>query len=283
MTRTVTSQRASSVGDVRAELGEGAVWDHRHNVLWWVDILTSRLYRYSPDEGRTDRFDVGQHVSAVGLRIRGALVLAVRDGFAGFDPASDELTTIARVGHDSDARMNDGAVSPRGDFWAGSMAYDERPGGGALYRLDSSGRVICELPHVTCSNGIGWDPERDRMYYVDTATRRIDVAEGESVADRRPFVSFGANEGLPDGLAVDAAGGVWIALWDGAQVRRYGPDGVLTHVVRLTATRPTRCALGGADLKDLWITTAVGAGTDAGALFHTRVDIPGRRSWAYLG
>ena len=50
--------------------------------------------------------------------------------------------------------MNDGASDPQGRFWAGTLADDFRPGGGALYRLDQEGRVALMLDNLTISNGL---------------------------------------------------------------------------------------------------------------------------------
>lgn len=107
------------------------------------------------------------------------------------------------------------------------------------------------------SNGTGWSPDGRRVYYVDSPTRRIDVfdmGDDRLPVGRRPFATV--EDGFPDGLTVDADGCVWVALWDGGAVRRYTPDGVLDRVLELPVRRPTSCAFGGADLTDLYITTA---------------------------
>jgi sugar lactone lactonase YvrE len=115
------------------------------------------------------------------------------------------------------------------------------------------------LDDVAVSNGTGWSPDGRLMYYIDSPTRRIDVFDvGEDglPVDRRPFARIEDGSGFPDGLTVDAGGCVWVALWDGGAVRRYTPSGELDRVVELPVPRPTACAFGGADLTDLYITTA---------------------------
>jgi sugar lactone lactonase YvrE len=156
--------------------------------------------------------------------------------------------------------MNDGACDPAGRFWAGTMALDERPGAGALYRLDLDLTVHTMLTEVTISNGIDWSLDGRRMYYVDSPTGRIDVCDFDpgtgAITNRRPFVTVPAEAGIPDGITVDAAGFVWLALWGGAALRRYAPDGGLERTVNLPVSHPTSCAFGGPDLDELYVTSA---------------------------
>jgi sugar lactone lactonase YvrE len=141
------------------------------------------------------------------------------------------------------------------------MRYDEAPGGGRLHRVDAGGGVVDVLDDATVSNGTGWSPDGRRMYYVDSPTRRIDVFDVDPatglVSGRRPFVKLDAGTaGWPDGLCVDADGGVWLALWAGGAVRRYTPTGRLDRVIPVPTTNTTACSFGGARLTDLYITTA---------------------------
>ena len=71
--------------------------------------------------------------------------------------------------------MNEGGCDPDGRFYCGSMAYDKRPGGGALYRLDPDRSVHVVLDDVTISNGLDWSPDGTLAYYNDTDTFRVDV------------------------------------------------------------------------------------------------------------
>ncbi|MFJ8824712.1 SMP-30/gluconolactonase/LRE family protein [Streptomyces sp. NPDC102467] len=239
-----------------AELGEGPTWDPAAGRLIWVDILGSRVHTYEPGSGRRTVLATEQHVGAAKPRAGGGLVLNLRDGVGSYSPegAFSWLHRDPVPGR----RGNDAAVAPDGALWAGSMAYDETPGGGNLIRLAPDGSVTTVLDDVTVSNGTGWSPDGTLMYYVDTPTRRIDVfdVEGERVTGRRELATIEEGAGYPDGLTVDADGCVWVALWDGAALRRYTPSGTLDRVVPLPVQRPTACAFGGTDLSDLYVSTA---------------------------
>ncbi|NJP99513.1 SMP-30/gluconolactonase/LRE family protein [Streptomyces sp. PLAI1-29] len=241
-----------------AQLGEGPTWDPATGRLIWVDILSSRVHTYAPATGGRTVLLTAQHVGAAKPRAGGGLVLNLRDGVGLVSPAG----AFSWLVHDPvpGRRGNDAAVAPDGALWAGTMRYDETPGGGTFTRVAPDGTATEILADCTVSNGIGWSPDGRLMYYIDTPTRRVDVfdrAEGTGGAvNRRPFAEFDETAGYPDGLCVDAEGCVWVAFWDGAAVRRYTPDGRLDRTLPLPVRRPTACAFGGPGLTDLYITTA---------------------------
>ncbi|WP_411761867.1 SMP-30/gluconolactonase/LRE family protein [Streptomyces tunisiensis] len=240
-----------------AELGEGATWDPATGRLLWIDILNSRVHTYDPATGRRTVRRTGQHVGAVKPRAGGGLVLNLRDGVGLLDP-DDTFRWLHREPV-AGRRGNDAAVAPDGGLLAGTMRYDEAPGGGTLSRVTGDGTATVLLDDVTVSNGTGWSPDGRLMYYIDTPTRRVDVFDfsGDgTIAGRRPLAEIEEGAGFPDGLTVDADGCVWVALWDGGAVRRYTPSGELDRVIELPVPRVTCCAFGGPGLTDLYVTTA---------------------------
>jgi sugar lactone lactonase YvrE len=271
------------------ELGEGATWDAAHQRLVSVDIMRGRVHLFDPATGHASTLSVGQPVGAVVPCRSGGLMLALRDGFARLDDRSGVVTFVAHVELDRpDLRMNDGACDAAGRFWAGTMALDERPGGGSLYRLDPDGSVHTMITGVGISNGIDWSLDGRTMYYIDSLEQRIDQfdfdLEAATIANRRPLVTIDVADGCPDGLTVDADGAIWVALWGGSVLRRYLPDGALDRVLPLPVTHPTTCAFGGPDLSDLYITSAVIALSEdqrrqqpaGGAILRHRPGVKGR-------
>jgi sugar lactone lactonase YvrE len=161
------------------------------------------------------------------------------------------------------------------------MAYDQSAGAASLYRLDPDGSVAVVLDRVTVSNGLEWSPDGDRAYYNDTATHRVSLFDYDldtGLTDRRTFVDL--SDGHPDGLTVDAEGGVWVALFGGGAVHRYASDGTLDAVVEVPARQVTACTFGGEALDRLFITTSrenLEPDDDplAGALFTADVGVRG--------
>jgi len=245
--------RAEILIDVAATLGEGPRWDAERSRLLWVDIEPGELHVW---DGAADRVTAcGARVGAAAPAEGGGILVALADrlAFVGEDGA---IGAAHPIPHSAELRMNDGACDARGRFWVGSMRLDERGWDGALYRYDGR-ELVTVLDGVGLSNGIGWSPDGTLMYYVDTLTRRIDVFDYDGeIANRRPFVRIDAADGFPDGLAVDDEGGVWLALWGGRAVRRYGADGRLEEQLDLPAEHVTACCFGGAGGRTLFVTTA---------------------------
>jgi sugar lactone lactonase YvrE len=213
----------------------------------------------------------------------------VEKGFALEEP-DGSVTVLEPVWTDGSARMNEGGCDPDGRFWCGSMAYDRHPGGGTVYRLDPDGSVQVGMEAVTISNGLEWSPDGRLAYYVDTPTHRIDVLDYDrdaGLSGRRPFVRF-SDEVSPDGLTVDADGGVWVALYGSGAVHRYSAEGVLDGVVEVGARQVTACTFGGTDLDSLFITTsrenlAPDEDPPAGSLFRADVGVRGRPVREFAG
>jgi sugar lactone lactonase YvrE len=261
--------------------GEGPVWSERWGGLRWVDMLAGDIL-YLEAGGEIDRRHVGSVAAAVRPRRRGGAVIALERGFA-LEDADGTLTHLGELWSEDGVRLNEGGCDPDGRFYCGSMAYDQRPGAGALYRLDPDGSVSVVLESVTISNGLEWSPDGSRAYYNDTPTQRVDVFDydGDSgLTGRRPFAEVPAEAGGPDGLTVDEEGGVWVALYGGGAVRRYAPEGVLDEEIEVAARQVTACTFGGSDLDQLFITTSregLEGGEDplAGSLFRAAVGVAG--------
>jgi sugar lactone lactonase YvrE len=281
------SIKPTQVDGPMATLGEGPVWDDQDQALYWVDIPEGRVHRMDAG-GSFTSWDVGGRASAVVPRASGGLVLAVSDGFAVLDPASGAVTPLAPVEADRpETRMNDGSCDRAGRFFAGTMADDERPGFGSLYRLDPDLTLTTLVTGVGTSNGIGWSPDERLMYYIDSQAYQVDVfdydpATGE-IDGRRAFAAVGGGDVMPDGLTVDADGGVWVAVWGGGALLRHDPDGRLRESVELPAGHVTSCAFGGPELDQLYISTADGPGTLGGALFVCQPGVTGQPSYPFRG
>ena len=282
--------RGAVAAPVRCELGEGPVWDAERRELLWVDVDAGLVHQLAAD-GAVRTVDVGQPVGCAVPRARGGLALAVRDGFALLGPDRDAPELVAPVERErADARMNDGACDSRGRLWAGTMSLRGDTRTAALYRLDAGLGVRRVLPGLSVSNGIGWSPDGTTLYHVDSPRRRVDAydfaPDTGAVGCRRSVIPIGREEGLPDGLAVDEEGGIWVALWGGGAVKRFVADGTPSTKLHLPIASVTSCCFGGEDLATLYVTTAT-RGCEheplAGALFAFRPGVRGLPATPFAG
>lgn len=289
---TVWTGPVELVLNAGADLGECPTWDDRRRVLLWVDVHAGRIHSLDPANGKAATFEVGQPVGSLAPRESGGLVLALRDGFALLEPDGSGPVWLAEIeADDARTRLNDGNCDATGRFWAGTMEHEGREPIGSLYRLDPDGSARPVVAGVSLSNGLGWSPDRRTMYYVDSPTRCVDAFDFDlaagALARRRTVVELEPGAGIPDGLAVDADGFIWLALWDGATIRRYSPGGRLDAVVELPTRLVTSCTFGGPDLDELYITSAArGARPDErapGGIFRVQVDVPGQPVERFAG
>jgi sugar lactone lactonase YvrE len=280
--------------DTRAELGEGPRWDAAAGTLLWVDIPGHRVHRYDPEAGLDTAERVPGIVSLALPRSSGGAVIGLPDGLHILDGERSPLLVPIDAAR-TDTRTNDGACDAAGRLWVGTMALDETSPLGGLYRVAADLSVATVLTGTAISNGLGWSPSGDRFYFIDSPTRRVDVfdfdPETGALEHRRRFAAVEVEGAVPDGLAVDAEGGVWVALHGGWGLRRYAPDGGLAAVVDLPVARITSCCFGGANLRDLYVTTrrdGLSAGELAeqplaGALLRVDAGVAGLPTHAFAG
>lgn len=248
---------ARPVSNQRDVLGEGPTWSDGR--LLHVDILGSKVYSLDPLSGEQKTLTVSGEVSAVVPRAGGGVLLAIEHEIVALDCDGARLTLAIVEDHLPTNRFNDCRCDPAGRLWAGTMSRQREPETAALYCLEPGQPIRCVVPNTTLSNGIGWSPEGDRMYFIDSTTQRIDafdfdVASG-AVANRRPLAAVNPSDGMPDGLTVDIEGGVWVCLFGGSAIRRYSPDGRIDEVIDLPITHPTCPVFGGSDLRTLFVTS----------------------------
>ena len=265
--------------------GEGPVWSDRWGGLRFVDMLAGDVLSLERD-GSVSRRHVAEIAAALRPRRGGGAVIGIERGFALEEP-DGSIVRLGDLWDDPNLRMNEGACDPDGRFYCGSMAYDKQPGAAALYRLDPDRSVHVVLEGVTISNGLDWSPDGTCAYYNDTDTYRTDVFDYDvesGLTGRRPFVETPGHR--PDGLTVDAEGGVWVAYPHEGRVQRYSAEGVLDAVVELPTVKATACAFGGPGLRELYVTTSrenVDDDPFAGALFRAEVGVGGVSTREFAG
>jgi sugar lactone lactonase YvrE len=257
--RTVCT--AEAVLTPSASLAEGPVWDWTRNRLLWIDIDRMEINVSDVDRGTTETHRFGARVGSVFLGQGSWIVVAASDGLHMLDVATGRSRCVISLPADRGPNlMNDGEVDPAGRVWAGTITSDRKVPDGVLFRFDLDRSVTIALSPVSASNGLGWSPDERTMYYIDSMTQRVDVFDyhrsSGGIGNRREFVAIPSATGLPDGLTVDADGGVWVAIWGSGMVHRYTPRGQLDTIVKVPALNVSNCCFGGPSHDVLYITTA---------------------------
>jgi sugar lactone lactonase YvrE len=246
----------------QAQIGEGPLWSAREQRLYWVDIVGQQLNIFNPADGSNRVFPMPELITSVSTRQDGGLILTLRSSIAFFDPASGKLTKIAEPEPDKPGnRFNDAKCDRQGRLWAGTMGdVDWDSPIGNLYRFGADGKAVRMEEGICCSNGLGWSPDSQTMYFTESFRHRIfaydfDAATGD-IANRRVFLSLEPHESaFPDGMTVDAEGYVWCAQPMFGRLARYDPKGVLERIIELPVSRGTGVMFGGPNLDVLYVTT----------------------------
>ena len=273
-----------------SQLGEGPLWSAREDAVYWVDILGQRLNRLGLKDGLVAHWDMPEPID---------WVIERRDapGFiAGFASGFAELTlipfAIRPIGnpepHLPANRMNDAKADSAGRIWAGTMAADCKGMHGSLYRLDPDRRWTKVDGPYGIANGPAISADGRTLYHTDTARRliyRFAADEDGTLGERETFIRFGCEWGSPDGMTLDAEGGLWVAHWGGGRVSRFTADGRLDRAIALPASQITSCTFAGANLDRMFVTSAAD-GVDephAGKLFEIDPGCRGLPTLAFGG
>ncbi|RYG05501.1 MAG: SMP-30/gluconolactonase/LRE family protein [Chitinophagaceae bacterium] len=247
----------------QAILGEGPVWDDSIQKLYWIDIRSNQVNRYDPISKQNESWDLDQMVGCIVPKNSEIIVCALQDQLLELNTSTYKTRTLAPLEkHLPDNRANDGKADPGGRLWVGTLHLPGEKGHSNLYRIGEDLEEELQVSGLGMSNGLGWSPENDKMYLVDTMNEIIlqfdySIVDG-TITNRKTIIDLKDAEGSPDGMCVDAEGMLWIAFYGGKRVSRYDPStGKELSAIEVPGVlNVTCCSFGGRDLDTLYITTA---------------------------
>lgn len=239
-------------------LGEGPVWNVQRQKLYWTDIYNRRIWEYDPAEGTSRIFrEGGLQVGGVAFTCRGGGVLCSNKGVYLLDEAGPKLLFDFQFAENE--MFNDITVDPMGRIFAGTITRPDFTGG-VLYRLEKGKKPVAMLKDLHCSNGMSFSLDEKYFYHTDSTFQTImrykyDRATGD-ISNPSVYFKGDPEMGSPDGMTMDSEGCIWSAFWGGSRVCRLDPDGRIVDEVEVPAKQPSSVMFGGADLDELYITTA---------------------------
>ncbi len=273
--------------DTRCALGEGPLWHPLRKAYFWFDVLGRKLFCKAGGQRQEWQFD--DHVSAAGWVDVDRLIIASEHDLFIFDLNTGGRTPlVALEPDDATTRSNDGRADLQGGFWIGTMAFDARPGAGAIYRY-YGGELRKLHADISIPNAICFAPDGGHAYFTDTPTQKvmrqaIDRETGWPVADAEVWLDLAPDNLFPDGAITDAAGNVWIAQWGAWRVACYSPEGQYLREIRVPVSQSSCPAFGGDALTEMLVTSArvdlsaeaLKGEVDAGSTYLAQLDFAGR-------
>lgn len=277
-------------------VGESPAWSAAEGALYWVDIVSKRLYRLEGNQ--LDSWDMPEWTCGVTPTARGDLLVALEHDLKRFDTHTQTLTDwLTLPDEPADNRNNELKCDPHGRLWLGTMQNNIAPDGsgtditassGALYCISADKTITQKLTGIGIANTLAWSPAEQHFYFADSLVNklwRFAIAMDSSDLSQQTTFFAPDNLGAPDGSAIDADGYLWNTRFGAGCVVRLAPDGSIDTRIDLPAKNPTSCAFGGADLSTLYVTSArfgladsqldSELDDDQGALFAVQVDTPG--------
>ena len=247
-----------------SSLLEGPIWDSNNKLVYCVSIEQGIIYQINPNSGEVQSFPTQGSVGCVALTKEGNLISAEKEGIFITNPKTKEKTYLTQFESDINLRYNDGRFDPVGRFLVGTKSekdffLEDEVGKGKLFSyINEDYKVI--LDDLSISNGIGFSHNGEKMYFIDTPTKKVaqyeyNLSTGD-IEFEKYIIDIDGN-GWPDGMCVDLDGNIWVAEWEGGRVRKWDVNtGKVIDEVALPCSRVTSCCLGGDNLDELYITTA---------------------------
>ncbi|SCY38832.1 Sugar lactone lactonase YvrE [Nonlabens sp. Hel1_33_55] len=260
--KEVRTYQAEVAYEYNAQLGEGALWDAATQRLYWIDIFGKELHVFDPATSTDKTYDTGSVVGTVVSVNDEKVLVALVEGIYSIDLNTGAVELFSdTTDTEVPGRFNDGKVDPNGNFWVGSMPWDQEARTGKLYKIDAEGNATVMLTGIGISNGIVWTKDKSTMYYIDTKLNNVRAFDYDmntsTISNERVIITVPEELGNPDGMAIDANDQLWIGLWNGNAVAHYDPkSGKLISKIEVPAHNVTSCAFGGENLDQLFITTA---------------------------
>jgi len=259
--------------------GEGPRWFE--GLLWFSDMLGEAVHTVTVGGAMTTLPVPGHAPSGLGFRPDGSLLIASTERRELLCYDGETVDTIADLSDVAPADLGDMVIDNHGRAYIGSQAFQ----GGVIIRVDPDNAVTVVAADLDFPNGMAITPDHQTLIVAESIGRRLTAfsigADGE-LSDRRVFAD--GLDGPPDGICLDAEGGVWTSMTLAHQFERIvadGGKGHVTHRIDIGDRVAIACMLGGPADRTLFMLSSTDAfpqrlaGTRQSRVDAVIVDTPG--------
>ena len=256
--------------------GEGPRWFE--GLLWFSDMLGEAVHTVNLQGDITTLPLVGHAPSGLGFRPDGSLLIASTEDRKVLRYDGEAVTTVADLSDIAPANLGDMVIDDVGRAYVGSQAYE----GGVIVRLDLDDSATVVARDLDFPNGMVITPDRTTLIVAESIGRRLTaytIGLDGSLSDRRIFAD--GLDGPPDGITLDAEGGVWASMTLANQFERIVEGGAITERIDMGDRTAIACTLGGPERRTLFLLSSTDAypqrlvGTKLSRLDAVIVDVPG--------
>ncbi|OMC03512.1 SMP-30/gluconolactonase/LRE family protein [Mycolicibacterium fortuitum] len=235
--------------------GEGPRWFE--GLLWFSDMLGEAVHTVTLSGSMTTLPVPGRSPSGLGFRPDGTLLIVSTEDRQVLRYDGDTVELLADLRDLAPEALGDMVVDQQGRAYVGSQARTD----GIIVRIDPDDRVTLVAEQLDFPNGMVITPDGTTLIVAESTARRLSaftIRPDGSLTDRRVFID--GLDGPPDGLAIDAEGGVWVALTLAHEFQRIAPDGsAVTDRIDADGRTAIACALGGVEGRTLFLITTTDA------------------------
>jgi sugar lactone lactonase YvrE len=220
------------------------------------DFFKKKVYRWAGGQAGEGEVvcEVEGQPSGLGWTLDGDLLVVSMIDRRLLRLDGDELVEVAKLGDRATWHSNDLVVDAEGRAYVGNFGWDESTDpvikSTVLQRVDPDGSVTVVAEDMVCPNGMAISPDGGTLFVNETFSAQVtafDIAADGSLSNRRAWAKFsdetfetvpdaiGAGVLLPDGLALDAEGAIWLADCHGSGATRVAEGG---EVLDFVSTAP---------------------------------------------
>jgi sugar lactone lactonase YvrE len=234
--------------------GEGPRWFE--GLLWFSDLLGEAVHTCDMRGSLTTLALPGHTPSGLGFRPDGSLLIVSSEDRQVLRYDGETVVTVADLSALVPANLGDMVIDDAGRAYIGSQAFTK----GLIVRLDPDNSATVVAEDLDFPNGMVITPDRTTLLVAESTARRLTaytIRDGDTLTDRRVFAD--GLDGPPDGIALDAEGGVWAAMTLAHQFERIVEGGAVTDRIDIAERAAIACTLGGPERRTLFLLSSTDA------------------------